>query len=114
LEELGDDLAGAEVALEPGESPGAEHAAHGAADLGGDADGLARIFGPDALLRDADDDGLDEGPVAELKQELVGDVLGLLGQDEARRASSSKVSASQARSGRERSVISSQVRTRFL
>jgi hypothetical protein len=82
LEQLGDDLAGGEVALEAGEAARAERAAHGAADLGGDADGLARVVEADALLRRADDDRLDERAVAQFEQELVGDVLRLLVEHE--------------------------------
>ena len=84
LDELVDDLAGGEVALQPLEAGGAELAAHGAADLGGDADGLARILLTDAELRGADDDGLDEGLVAEFEEQLVGHVVGLLVEHECR------------------------------
>src|SRR6185369_2070848 len=82
VEKLRDDLAGREVALEAGEPAGAEDAAHRAADLRGDADGLARMVEAHALLRHADDDGLDEGVVAEAEEELVGHVGGLLVEDE--------------------------------
>lgn len=82
VEELADDLAGVEVAFEAEEAGGAEFAAHGAADLGGDADGFAGVFEADALLGGADDDGFDEGAVAEFEQEFIGDVEGLFAVDE--------------------------------
>jgi hypothetical protein len=109
-----DDLAGGEIALQAVEAGGAELAAHGAADLGGDADGLAGVFLPDPELRGADDDGLDEGAVAQLEQELVGHVLGLLGQDELCRLQLEGGGEPGAERARERLVMSSQERTRFL
>lgn len=82
LEELRDDFAGGEIAFEAEQAAGAETAGHGAADLGGDADGFARVIDADAFLRGANDDGFDEGLVAEFEQEFVGDVGGLFIEDE--------------------------------
>ena len=47
---LGDNLAGGEVSLEPGEPAGAEDAAHRAADLGGDAERHRRRIGDEHRL----------------------------------------------------------------
>jgi len=82
VQELGDDLAGGEVAFESGQSARAEHAAHRAADLRGDADGLAGVIDAHALLRCADDHRFDEGAVAQFEEELVGDVLRLFVEQE--------------------------------
>ncbi len=81
LEELGNDFAGGEIAFPSIESGGAEFAAERATDLGGDADGFAGLLDADAFLGDADNDGFDEGAVAELEEEFVGDVAGFLGEE---------------------------------
>ncbi len=82
LQELGDDLAGVQVAFEAGEPARAKHAGHGAADLGGDTDGFARMVEAYAFLWRADDDGFNERAVAQLKEQFVGDVVRLLVEDE--------------------------------
>ena len=71
LEELGDDLPGAQVPLEPFKAACAEHAPHRASHLRGDADRLARVVDADAILGRADDDRLDERAVLQLEEELV-------------------------------------------
>ena len=74
LDQLGDDFAHGQVALPALEPGGAKLAAIGAAHLGRDTDRPAGLILPHAFHRGPDDDGLNEGPITEALQELLGDV----------------------------------------
>lgn len=67
VEDLGDDFAGAEVADEAHLPGGAEDAAHGAAGLGADADGVATVV--------THEDGFDGLAVAEFEEEFAGEAV---------------------------------------
>ena len=68
--------------LRPGQPARAEHAAHGAADLGRDADGLAGVVEADAVLGGPDDDRLDQRSVPPLEEQLVRHIGRLAVEDE--------------------------------
>ncbi len=65
VEDLADDFAGVEVADEAHLAGGAEHAAHGAAGLGADADRVASFV--------SHEDGFDDLPIGEAEEEFAGE-----------------------------------------
>jgi len=75
LEDLRDDFAGGEVALEALESAGAELAAVGAADLGGDAEGEAVGALAEHVERGGDEDAFDVVAGAQVPEEFARGVV---------------------------------------
>lgn len=80
VEDLVDDLGSGEVAFHAFETRGAEFAAVGTADLGGDTHGMPVALGGEAG-GGRYEDGFDEGMVAELEEEFFGGVGGVAGVD---------------------------------
>ena len=112
-EHLAGDFRGVEVAGESGEAGGAEFAAVGAADLGGDAERAA--VGLLAVERRVgrDEHAFDVAAVVQAEEELAGGVGGALGGACVRARSRRKVAASFSRSAAGRLVIASKDVTFF-